>query len=159
CVGWGCLVPKATITQSFVRRIQCPANTRKIDFFESRFPGFLLEVRSSGGKTFYQRYRDVRGGERQFKIGSGAGVTVAAARKLAPRIAADALLGTDPQAERQELRAIPTLSEFVHDSYLQFAKNTKRSWRTDETILRLHILPSLGRLPLDQISNQAIAEL
>jgi integrase len=132
---------------------------RKIDFFESRFPGFMLEVRSSGGKTFYQRYRDARGRERQFKIGSARVLTVAQARKLARRIAADALLGTDPQADRQELRAIPTLSEFVRDSYLQFAKNTKRSWRTDETILRLHILPSLGRLPLDQISNQAIAEL
>src|SRR5262249_18058142 len=79
--------------------------------------------------------------------------------KVGGRIAGDALLGTDAEGKRQELRAIPTLSEFVHDSYLQFAKNTKRSWRTDETILRLHILPSLGRLPLDQISNQAIAEL
>ena len=34
---------------------------------------------------------------------------------------------------REELRAIPTFSEFVRDLYVPFAMNAKRSWRTDET--------------------------
>jgi len=32
----------------------------------------MLEVRSSGRKTFYQRYTDERGRERRFKIGAAA---------------------------------------------------------------------------------------
>jgi integrase len=63
------------------------------------------------------------------------------------------------QQERQERRSIPTLAEFTRDSYLPYAKNVKRSWQTDETILRIHILPRFGAVPLDQISNQSVADL
>ena len=100
----------------------------------------MLEVRSSGGKTFYQRYRDSRGRERQFKIGSARVLTVRQARIKARSILAEAVLGKDPQKERELLREIPTLAQFVRDSYLPFAKSAKRSWQTDETVLRIHIL-------------------
>jgi hypothetical protein len=119
----------------------------------------MLEVRSSGGKTFYQRYRDSRGRERQFKIGSARVLTVRQARIKARSILAEAVLGKDPQKERELLREIPTLAHFVRASYLPFAKSAKRSWQTDETVLRIHILPRLGRLALDQISSQQLAEL
>ena len=101
----------------------------------------MLEVRCSGGKTFYQRYRDSHGRERQFKIGSARAVTVRQARNKARSILAEAALGNDPQRKRELLRKIPTLAEFVRVSYLPFAKNVKRSWRTDDTVLRLHVLP------------------
>jgi integrase len=153
------VVARAVITQAFIRNAVCPEGLRKVAYFDSGFPGFMLEVRTSGGKTFYQRYRDQRGRERQFKIGSAKVLTVIQARKKARSLVAESILGGDPQGEREELRAIPTLSEFVRDSYLPFATNAKRSWRTDETILRLHILPSLGRRSLDQVSNHDVAEL
>ena len=54
---------------------------------------------------------------------------------------------------------MPTLAEFVDQSYLPYAKDVKRSWKTDETILRIHVLRKFGALTLDQISNQAIADL
>jgi integrase len=152
-------MPKATLTGSFVRRSACPAGARKIDFFDTSVPGFLLEVRSSGGKTFYQRYRDDHGRERQFKIGSTNVLTVTQARRKGRAVLAEAALGRDPQEEREELRSIPTLTEFARGTYLPYAKNVKRSWKTDETILRIHVLRKIGGLPLDQIKNQAIADL
>jgi integrase len=150
---------KAFLTSVFVRQSVCPAGARRIDYFDEGLPGFMLEVRSSGGKTFYQRYRDSRGRERQFKIGSTRALTVRQARSKALSILAEAVLGNDPQERRELLRKIPTLAGFVRDSYLPFAKNAKRSWRTDETVLRIHILPRLGRLALDQISSRQVAEL
>ena len=152
-------MPKAFLTPVFVRQSVCPAGARRIDYFDEDLPGFMLEVRSSGGKTFYQRYRDSRGRERQFKIGSTRALTVRQARSKARSILAEAVLGNDPQEQRELLRKIPTLAGFVRDSYLPFAKNAKRSWRTDEAILRIHILPRLGRLALDQISSAQVAEL
>lgn len=122
-------------------------------------PGFLLEVRLSGGKTYYQRYRDCHGRERQFKIGSAQMLTVAQARRKARMVLAEAALGGDPQKEREKLRSIPTLAEFARNTYLPYAKNVKRSWKTDETILRIHILDKIGRFALDEITNQAIADL
>src|SRR6516162_1425907 len=152
-------LPKAILTSTFVRRSVCPEGVRRIDYFDEGVPGFLLEVRSSGGKTFYQRYRDSRGRERQFKIGSARVLTAREARTKARSILAGAVLGNDPQKERELLREIPTLARFVQETYLPFAKNAKRSWRTDETVLRIHVLPRLGRLALDQISSHRVAEL
>ncbi len=65
----------------------------------------------------------------------------------------------DPQVRRRELRPTPTLAVLVSNRYLPHAKATKRSWRFDETILRIHILPALGHLTLDQIGSELIAEL
>jgi integrase len=152
-------LPKAFLTSAFVRQSICPAGARRIDYFDEGLSGFMLEVRSSGGKTFYQRYRDSRGRERQFKIGSARVLTVRQARTKARSILAEAVLGNDPQKERELLREIPTFAKFARDSYMPFAKGAKRSWRTDETVLRIHILPRLGRLALDQISSQQVAEL
>lgn len=152
-------MPKVAISQKFAAQARCTSGVRKTDYFDTRLTGFLLEVRQTGGKTYYQRYRDDHGRERQYKIGSADILTLAEARKKARSIAAQVLLGEDPQRHRQELRAMPTLSSFVQTSYLPFAKDVKRSWKTDETLLRLHILPALGRSSLDEISQQMIAQL
>jgi integrase len=152
-------MPKVVLTSSLVRLSVCPSGTRRVDYFDTAFPGFFLEVRASGGKTFYQRYRDHRGRERQFKIGSAQVLTVSQARRKARSILASAILGNDPQEERKELRATPTFNEFVRDSYLPFVKNAKRSWRTDETVLRIHILPRLGNLAMDEVSDEDVADL
>lgn len=152
-------MPKANLTSSFVRAAVCPPGARKVNFFDTITPGFLLEVRSSGGKTYYQRYRNTRGREIQFKIGSPNILSLSQARRKSKNVMAEALLGNDPQQRRQELRAIPTFAEFVRDLYLPFATNAKRSWRTDEAVLRVQITPILGRLLLDQITTAAVAEL
>jgi len=152
-------VPKAKLNNRFVRKVACPAHLRKVDYFDIRFPGFMLEVRNSGGKTFYQRYRDARGRERQYKIGGAHILTISQARKRARSILAEAVLGNDPQKQREELRAIPTLRTFIHEQYLPFAKTAKRSWRTDEMMFRLHILPAIGKMPMDEISDAPIARL
>ncbi len=150
---------KVSLTRSFIDRAACIAGRAKVDFFDIDQRGFLLEVRASGGKTFYQRYTDARGRERQFKIGPADALSLDQARRKARMIRAQALLGADPQERRRELRAIPTLAELVRDRYLPHVKSYKRSWNTDETVLRIHILPALGSEPVDAIASEAIAAL
>jgi hypothetical protein len=143
----------------FVRNASCPADNKKIDYFDTTMRGFMLEVRASGGKTYYQRYTDERGRERQFKIGPADVLTLRQARRKAIQIKAQAILGSDPQKDRQERRSIPTLRTFIQDRYLPFVQGYKRSWKTDETVLRVHILPELGRYFLDEIKPEFIIEL
>lgn len=152
-------MPKASLTRSFIANAACPAGRARIDFFDVDQKGFMLEVRASGGKTFYQRYTDERGRERQFKIGPADTLTLEQARRKARVVMAQAVLGSDPQARRRELRAIPTLTALVHSRYLPHIKAYKRSWRTDETVLRIHILPVLGAMPVDQVAGDDIANL
>jgi len=152
-------MPRVHLTRQFAQAAACPPGRPKIDFFDADQRGFMLEVRASGGKTFYQRYTDARGRERQFKLGPAEILTLDQARRKARLILAQALIGEDPQQQRRALRETPTLNEFVRDRYLPHVKSYKRSWCTDETVLRLHILPALGAEPVDQVKNEAISEL
>lgn len=119
----------------------------------------MLEVRYSGGKTYYQRYIDDRGRERQFKIGSASVLGLARARRQGKTVVAHSLVGTDPHQQRTERRASQTLAELVSTHYLPHIRAYKRSWKTDETILRVHILPELGSRYVDAIKSQDISSL
>src|SRR5450759_5518908 len=141
-------MPMVRLSPVFVRNASCPADNKKIDYFDTTMRGFMLEVRASGGKTYYQRYTDERGRERQFKIGPADVLTLRQARRKAIQIKAQAILGNDPQKERQERRSIPTLHAFIEDRYLPFVRTYKRSWRTDETVLRIHVPVSYTHLTL-----------
>lgn len=152
-------MPKVFFTRSFVSSCGCPAGAKKIDFYDQAVRGLLLEVRCSGGKTYYLRYRDRRGKERQFKIGSFGVLTLGQVRKKARTLAAEVVLGPDPHDARKSARSIPTLETFVREQYLPYVRLKKRSWKTDECVLRIHILPALGKLPLDEVSGSLVADL
>ncbi|MDO9413216.1 MAG: tyrosine-type recombinase/integrase [Pseudolabrys sp.] len=152
-------MPLAVLTAQFVRQATCAPPRKKVDYFDSTQRGFMMEVRVSGGKTYYQRYTDNRGRERQYKIGSAVVLTIDQARRKAKQIVAEALLGADPQQKRREMRAVPQLKDFVAERYLPFVQTYKNSWQTDETVLRIHILPKLGNLALDEIKTDAVSTL
>ena len=152
-------MPIVSLSAGFVRRVVCVPARRKVDYFDVSQRGFLLEVRQSGGKTYYQRYTDERGRERQYKIGPAEVLTLDQARRKGKQVVAEALLGADPQQKRRDMRAVPQLGRFVHERYLPYVRTYKNSWQTDETVLRIHILPKLGALALDEIKTDAISEL
>jgi integrase len=152
-------MPIVPLSAGFVRRANCVPARKKVDYFDAKQRGFLLEVRKSGGKTYYQRYTDERGRERQFKIGPAEVLTLDRARRKGRQVLAEALLGADPQQKRREMRAVPQLGRFVHDRYLPYVRTYKNTWQTDETILRIHVLPKLGALALDEIKTDAISDL
>lgn len=152
-------MPHVALSASFVRTAQCPDGRKKVDYFDLSQRGFMLEVRVSGGKTYYQRYTDEHGRERQYKIGPSDIVTLDQARRKGRQICAEALLGADPQRRRRELRAVPQFNRFVYERYLPFVQTYKESWQTDETVLRIHILPKLGGMALDEIRTEVISNL
>lgn len=152
-------MPIVPLSAGFVRRAICAPARKKVDYFDATQRGFLLEVRQSGGKTYYQRYTDERGRERHTRFGPAEVLTLEQARRKARQVVAEALLGADPQQKRREMRAVPQLSRFVHERYLPYVRTYKNSWQTDETVLRIHILPKLGALALDEIRTDAIANL
>ena len=111
-------MPTTALSAQFIRHAACAPGRKKTDYFDLGQRGFLLEVRCSGGKTFYQRYTDERGRERQYKIGSADVLTLDQARRKARQVVAEALLGADPQQRRREMRAVPQLRDFVAERYL-----------------------------------------
>lgn len=63
-------MPKVKLNPQFALTATCPPG-KKIDYWDtgSVCNGLVLELRSSGGRTWYMRYQDRHGRQRQFKIG------------------------------------------------------------------------------------------
>lgn len=154
-----CFMPRVALTPAFVRSALCPPGAKKVEFFDIGQRGFMLEVRSSGGRTFYQRYSDERGRERQLKIGPADVLPLSAARKKARSAVALVLMGDDPQRRKEELRTIPTLVQLATERYLPHVKSYKRTWSTDDVILRIHVLPVLGTLYADMVKAYHIDDI
>ena len=69
-------------------------------------------------RTFHLRYRDSQGKLRQHKIGDAAAISYDKARQKAMRLRSEVELGGNPLEERKALRSVPTLAEFIRDTYI-----------------------------------------
>jgi integrase len=83
-------------------------------------------------------------------------MTLAEARKDAKTLKAEIALGSDPKTPEAEPEKVLTLTEFMEQHYLPFAKLRKRTWAKDEELFRLRLKGAFGHLPLDGISRQQI---
>jgi integrase len=131
----------------------------KVDYFDDRRSGLLFEVRASGGKTWYLRYTDARGLQRQHRIANAADMSLDQARKAAAELRGQIALGNDPSTQKAVLRAVPTFSDFIAERYLPFVKGYKKSWNSDDSYLRNHLLPAFGKKHLDQITKHDVIAL
>ena len=151
-------MPKIALNAAVCAAATCEPGKRKTDYWMSGGdpPGLVLEVRESGGKTFYLRYQDQAGRQRQVKLANYGDVTFEQVRKLAKRLRSEVVLGGDPLAAKREKRAVPTYATLAAQ-HIAHAKTYQRSsWSTDG-IIRNHLLPRFGRLRLDEITSQQIS--
>lgn len=151
-------MPKQKLTQQFVERTMPPIRG-KVDHFDTETPGLVCRVLASGTRTFSFRYRDPRGKQVERKLGSANALKLSEARQMAQEILAKVAMGEDPFETRRTLQQVPTFAGFVESAYMPHIQGYKRSWSTDECLLRNHILPVLGKLHLDEIKRQHLVEL
>ena len=122
------------LDSSAVQSAVCPQAKKRIELFDATTPGFSLEVRATGGKTYYFRYRDPHGRQRQYRIGDAKYIKLDQARKKAHLLHGRIALGEDPAEQRAALRAVPTFAEFADQRYMPFVKGYKaRGSRTIRT--------------------------
>jgi integrase len=149
-------MPKLTLTHSSALLAECEPGKRKTDWYDSSVTGFVLECRSSGGRTYYLRFEQ-DGKQKQFKIGRYEDITFAAAKKAAQKLRSEVVMGGDPGARKAEAKAVPVYSELA-TQHLADAKLTQRSYGTTEGYMRLHILPRWSRVRLTDIDGRAVAQ-
>jgi hypothetical protein len=149
-------MPKTKLDAACAQLAECPAGKRKVDYWDTVTTGFVLEVRSTGGKTYYLRYFDGGGRQRQIKIGGHADVTFDQARKAARRLRSEVVLGGDPLAQKQGKRAVPTYATLA-EQHIDHAKTYQKSWWSTEGLLKKHVVPRFGRMRLDEITSRDVA--
>jgi integrase len=150
-------MPKAKLDHSFCLTARCADGKQKTDYWDTVISGLVLETRASGGKTFYLRYADPHGRQRQHKIAAFGDVTVERVRKEAERLRSEVVLGGDPSGKKAETKAIPTYAAFAAD-HLAHAKTYQRSYDTTEMYVRRHLLPRWGRYRMSEIIQPDVAK-
>jgi integrase len=152
-------VPRILLTPTVVSSTRCPTAAKKLDLFDTKSRGLLLEIRASGGKTYYLRYQDTRSITRQMRLANACDITLSQARALADKARNRIAMGEDPIEEKRIARAIPTFAKFIDEQYLPYVKAYKRSWATDISLLNNHLLPRFGKRHLDTITRQDIVKM
>lgn len=150
---------KALLTQKVIDSLICPSTQSKLDVFDTKLKGFACKVSRKGNKSYFIRYVDAHGKRVEKRIADAVTVSLADARPLAQSLLGQISAGDDPFEKKSLLRNVPTFKDFISESYMPFVKGYKRSWVTDESHLRNHILPALGHLYMDEIKRQHMVNL
>ena len=151
-------MPNVKLDANFARNALCQEGRSKTDYYDMSITGFILEVRSTGGKTYSLRYRDGYGKQRQHKIGDAKSISFEKARVAAEKLRSEVVLSGSPGRDKKALRQVPTLAEFIKDRYLPHIHLHRRNFQSTISFLNIHILPRFGALHLDQITSAMISE-
>ena len=149
-------MPKAKLDHAFCLNAQCEDGKRKTDYYDEAVTGFVFECRSTGGRTYYLRFQDAAGRQRQHKIGRWEDVTFAQAKKAAQRLRSEVVMGGDPAAEKAKARAVPLYAELAAQ-HMSDAKLHQRSYSTTEGYMRRHVVPRWGKVRLTDIDGRDVA--
>lgn len=138
-----------------------PAAKERI-LWDEELVGYGLRISPTGVKTYFIQYRDLpgrAGRTRRLKLGRHGELTPDQARRLAEDRLGQVRHGANPSAERKKALKAPSVAELAHRYMEQHAKPKKKplSVRNDEQLLRLHILPALGRERVADLSREQVS--
>ncbi|MDO7833672.1 Arm DNA-binding domain-containing protein [Sphingobium sp. HBC34] len=150
-------MPKVKLDGTFCLTAQCEPGKKKTDYYDTSITGFVLEVRSSGGRSYYLRYQDAHGAQKQHRIAAYGDITFDKARKEAQRLRSQVTLGGDPAASKEQKKAIPLYSTLA-EQHLAHAKTYQRSYDTTAMYVNRHIVPKWGKVRLTDITQQGVAQ-
>ena len=144
------------LTPNFIQKV-C-SDKPKTDYFDTKVTGLLLKVLNTGRKSFYLRYRNTRNKQVETKIADASVISLSDARTLAQKYLAQIAMGEDPFAKKADLKKVPTVYDFITNSYLPYVKTYKRSWETDVSLIKNHIMPNFGKQYMDEVSKRDIIQ-
>ena len=148
-------VPTLLLTDSYISEIDCPSDKSHLEVFDSEIRGFYVDVLPSGRKSFRLRYRFEKK-LRVVTLGDVKFFTTEEARKMAIGLIRQSKQGVDPQAPAIS-DVGPLLKDFFLEKYMPYVKSYKRSWATDESMIRNHLVPKIGSLFMGRITPPDIA--
>lgn len=147
------------LTKRSVEALPIPSDGEHFEW-DDDLPGFGVRVYPSGRRAYLVQYR-MRGRTRRMLLGPHGVLTVDEARRRARTALGRVAEGIDPAAVRDEERKSISVAELADRYLAEHAEVRKKpaSLRNDRLLLRIHILPKLGKLPLEAVSRSDVAAL
>jgi integrase len=125
------------------------------EYSDTVVPGLKILVGKSGTKKFLFRYT-LRQRKCSVALGAFGALTIDEARLKANQYKALIAQGRDPKQEREEFINRITFAGFITEHYLPHARTYKRSVNSDESKLKLYLIPKFGHQPLADLTTQAL---
>jgi hypothetical protein len=151
------------LTQELVASLPVDGRDRLV--FDALQSGFGIRVTPAGAKLFVAHVR-VGGQLRRASLGKFPAITVAAARDLARLALRDMRAGRDPKLEQLvRLKAAAagatTVAEFAERWLEEVVRPKRKAYtiRDYERLLAQKIIPSLGHMPVQQVTKEDVLHL
>jgi len=146
-----------------LKRLKYDPKKGRVDYLDPPMPGhgtFGVRVNKTC-KSFIFLY-SFHNHPRRLTLGTYPDISLAQARAKAMQAVELLKQGIDPGQKKlvklAEYRASPTFEEAV-ESYLDWARVNKKSWREDERMLRREFVPLLGRTKIQDVTRKQIVAL
>lgn len=132
------------------------------DHWDDELKGFALRVHPTGRKSWLARWRDKASGKKKFEsAGTWPMVKASEAREWARETLSRGALGLPT---RREENAVHEAAEAAHkagptvaDAWAEYEKRAGETERkTREGLGRLHVLPTLGKVPINDLQSSQI---
>ena len=145
------------LNDSIVQQLQCPPDKKHWEVFDTLIKGLFVDVFLNERMTYRLRWYD-QGVKKMLTLGNARVLTIEEARKAAREKLRQIHIGADPQAVLLPGSG-PSVEGFFQLQYLPFVKTYKKSWGSDEAVIRNHIIPALGPRGMGELIPPDIARL
>jgi integrase len=129
----------ASVRLNFTKRsllaLDTPPKGKRAYYRDTVVKGLILDVRSSGSKSFYL-YKFLNGKPERIFLGIFPDLTVENARDAATIHRSSIAQGKNPQDEKRKIRNEMTFEELFHEYMERYSKIHKKSWQYDEREVR-----------------------
>lgn len=144
------------LTDHVAQEMSCPSGRTHLEVFDTEVKGFYLDLLCSGRKTYRVRYW-LEGKKRLESIGDAKLITVHEARTVALQAIQSGKLWPAGliqvrNTSKRNAATLITLEEFLVSQYVPYVRSYKRSWISDESMIRVHIVPALDKMAMARLS-------
>ena len=151
---------KTNLTKVFVKRVECEQGKSKQEFYDNEIKGFFLEVRANKSKTYFLK-AIVDKKRVTKKIGDANVMDIKSARVKALKLKRAVEEGKDIVIGRSSKNksSILTLEAFYEEYYIPYIKMHIKSYETNISVFKNHILPKFRNSAMNNITKKDIMQL
>jgi integrase len=150
-------MPRKNLTSRFVETVKVEART---DYWDDVVKGLVLRVSPTGVKSWTVVYtREEDGEKRRVTLGKFPALSLEKARRKALDAVAAVSDGHDPAGDKRARREAMTVADLAAIYVERYAKRNKKSWREDERVLRVDVLPKIGTMKAIAVKRRDVLDI
>lgn len=126
---------KLNFTKDALIKVSLPQEGKRFYVYDSKESGLVLDVTSTGSKSFYL-YKRVGGRPERIFLGKFPDITINAARKAAAERKGEIARGINPREKMRSIRSECTFGDLCTQFIERHSKVNKKTWKAEENDIK-----------------------